>query len=100
MLKNVRSWGLKLSGEAMTDLSQNPAHWRLERSITLGVILALTLQTASALLWAGAVSERLDQLENRAAQSAPMTERLARLEEHAAYSRAALERIERRMDEG
>ena len=75
-------------------------NWRLERSVTLGVIIALALQTAGALMWAGATNERLNQLEVRAEQTAPVTERLARLEEHVAYSRAALERIERRMDEG
>jgi len=33
--------------------------WRFERTITLGVAVALALQTASALMWAGAVRERL-----------------------------------------
>lgn len=73
--------------------------WRLERSITLGVILALTLQTAGALMWTGAANERLDQLEIRADATAPVAERLARLEAHAAHSRAALERIERRLEQ-
>ena len=83
----------------MTDTSHTISPWRLDRSITLGVILALTLQTAGALMWTGAENERLDQLETRADASAPVAERLARLEAHAAYSRAALERIERRLEE-
>lgn len=83
----------------MTDASHTIRPWRLDRSITLGVILALTLQTAGALMWAGAANERLDQLETRVEASAPVAERLARLEAHAAYSRAALERIERRLEE-
>jgi len=83
-----------------TQAQTAPSHWRLERSITLGVVIALGLQTAGALMWAGATNERLDQLETRMERTAPVTERLARLEEHAAYSRAALERIERRLDEG
>jgi len=85
----------------MTDqLSNSRAGWRVERTITLGVAVALALQTASALMWAGAASQRLTQLEARIAETAPAAERLARLEEHAAYTRAALERIERRMNEG
>ena len=83
----------------MSDASQTISPWRLDRSITLGVILALTLQTAGALMWTGAANERLDQLEIRADASAPVAERLARLEAHAAYSRAALERIERRLEQ-
>ncbi|MGJ3231320.1 MAG: hypothetical protein ACFE0P_05950 [Oceanicaulis sp.] len=74
--------------------------WRIDRKITLGVIIALALQTSGALIWAGAASERLDQLENRAEAGAAANERLARLEEHAAHTRAALDRIERRLNEG
>ena len=83
----------------MTDTSHTISPWRLDRSITLGVILALTLQTAGALIWTGATNERLDQLESRADASAPVAERLARLEAHAAHNSAALERIERRLEQ-
>ncbi|MFW6412674.1 MAG: hypothetical protein ACOC0V_00925 [Oceanicaulis sp.] len=77
-----------------------PGPWRLDRKITLGVVVALALQTSGALIWAGAASERLDQLEDSAEAGAGANERLARLEEHAAYTRAALDRIERRLNEG
>lgn len=83
----------------MTDMSL-PHAWRLDRKITLGVIVALALQTSGALIWAGAASERLDQLEARAEAGAAANERLARLEEHAVHTRAALDRIERRLNEG
>ena len=43
----------------MTETSHTISPWRLDRSITLGVILALTLQTAGALMWTGAANERL-----------------------------------------
>ncbi|MEQ8405709.1 MAG: hypothetical protein RKE49_11470 [Oceanicaulis sp.] len=72
---------------------------KIDRRITLGVITALALQTGGALIWAGAASERLDQLEARAEAGAGANERLARLEEHAAHTRAALDRIERRLNE-
>ncbi len=74
--------------------------WRFERSITLGVAVALALQTASALMWAGGVRERISQLETRAAAADSVNERLARLEEHSLYTRAAITRIERKLDEG
>lgn len=83
----------------MTEMSLSGA-WRLDRKITLGVVVALALQTSGALIWAGAASERLDQLEARAEAGAAANERLARLEEHAVHTRAALDRIERRMNEG
>jgi hypothetical protein len=83
----------------MNDANLSQA-WRLDRKITLGVITALTLQTSGALIWAGAASERLDQLEYRAEAGAAASERLARLEEHAAHTRAALDRIERRLEGG
>lgn len=74
--------------------------WRFERTITLGVAVALALQTASALMWAGGVRERISQLEVRTAASDSVNERLARLEEHSLYTRAAITRIERKLDEG
>lgn len=83
----------------MTDASLTTV-LRIDRKITLGVIIALALQTGGALIWAGAASERLDQLEARAEAGAGASERLARLEEHAAHTRAALDRIERRLNEG
>lgn len=76
---------------------------RIERTLTLGVILAMALQTGGALIWAGAAGERLDQMERRLDEqgiaSAPVNERLARLEAHAVNVRASLERIERKLDE-
>ena len=75
---------------------------RFERTLTFGVVVALGLQTAGALIWAGAAGERLDQIERRlddqAALSAPVAERLARLEEHAVHTRASLARIETRLE--
>ncbi|WP_287157841.1 hypothetical protein [Euryhalocaulis sp.] len=36
--------------------------WRLERQVTLGVIMAMTVQAGAALVWAGSAGERLSQL--------------------------------------
>ena len=72
-------------------------NWRIDRQITLGVIVTIALQTAGGLIWAGATGERIRHLEARAEAAAPVSERLARLEEHSVHTRIALERIERRL---
>ncbi|MEO1037920.1 MAG: hypothetical protein AAFX09_00105 [Pseudomonadota bacterium] len=75
----------------------NDQSWRFERHITFGLVVALALQTAGALIWAGATGERLRYLESRAEAASPVNERLARLEEQTGQMRASLERIERRL---
>ncbi len=86
----------------MMQASDNP--WRFERTLTFGVVIAVAVQSAGALIWAGATGERLNQMERRlddqAAVSAPVAERLARLEEHALHTRESLARIEHRLDGG
>lgn len=72
--------------------------WRLERHVTLGVVIAMTVQAAAALIWSGAAGERITQLERRADMQGPVLERLARLEEAAARNQATLTRIEARLD--
>lgn len=72
--------------------------WQLDRQISLGVIIAIALQTAGALMWTGEAGARLRHLESRIAQQDPVLERLARLEEQARDIRAGLNRIERRLD--
>lgn len=81
-------------------MSVNEKGWRFERQVGLGVVVAIALQTAGALIWAGATGERIRHLEYRVEAMGPLNERLARVEEHAAHTRAALERIERRLGEG
>ena len=71
--------------------------WEVRRQITLGVVLALFIQTGGALVWFGQVSERLDQLEMASERQVSLSERLARLEEQMQLVRESLVRIERRM---
>ncbi|WP_300543509.1 hypothetical protein [Maricaulis sp.] len=73
--------------------------WTLQRQITLGVLLAIGLQSGGALIWSGRVAERLDQLERENLRTEPLAERLARLEAEMRLARESLVRIERRMDE-
>jgi len=72
---------------------------QLDRTITFGLVLAVGVQTAGALLWAGAAEARLSGLEAQAATAPPVAERLARLEEQMTGARQSLGRIERRLDE-
>ena len=74
--------------------------WKLDRQISLGLLLALIVQTAGALLWAGRTAERIDQLEMRLEAQADVVERLARLEEQAMATRTVLVRIEAKLDRG
>ncbi len=72
--------------------------WRMERSITLGVIFALVMQTGGALIWAGGAGERLNRLEAEAELYESASERLARLEVQIQQAQDTLSRIERRLD--
>ena len=73
--------------------------WKLDRQISLGLLLALIVQTAGALLWAGRTAERIDQLELRLEAQAGVVERLARLEEQAVATRTVVGPIEAKLDE-
>jgi hypothetical protein len=72
--------------------------WRLDRSVSLGLLLALVLETAGALLWAGRASARIDEVEGRVAASATVGERLARLEAMATVQGTQLGRVEAKLD--
>ncbi len=74
------------------------ARWHLDRRVPLALIFAILIQTAGALTWAGAASERINQLERQVISDGDMGERTARLEVQAAYMRAALTRIEDKLD--
>ena len=58
------------------------------------MIVAVAVQTAAALIWAGGAAARIEALESRVAEQRLVAERLARLEEQADATRASLERIE------
>ncbi len=75
-----------------------PNRWRLDRQISAALIVAVALQAAAALMWAGRASARIDEMHKRLDTQAPVAERLARLEEQATAARAALARIETRLE--
>jgi len=75
-----------------------PADKPQELRITVAIGAAVIVQTGLGLVWAGAATERLAQLERRAGDNAQIIERTARLEEQARFMTASLERIENKLD--
>lgn len=71
----------------------------IDPRVTFALILALFLQTAGGLIWAGRAAARLEEVERAVATQPEVAERLARLEEQLASAQRSLTRIERRLDE-
>jgi hypothetical protein len=70
----------------------------IEFRISIAIGAALVVQTALALIWAGAAGERISQLERRANIHATLVERTVRLEEQVLHIQASLDRIESKID--
>lgn len=70
------------------------------RKVPVAVIVALAVQTAGALVWAGGAAARISVLEDRVGEHRQVVERLARLEEQSKATRAAVERMEMRLERG
>lgn len=72
---------------------------KLDARLTLALILALFLETAGGLIWAGRAAARLDEVERAVVTQPEVAERLARLEEQVSDARRSLSRIEARLDQ-
>jgi hypothetical protein len=72
---------------------------KIDPRVTLALILALILETAGGLIWAGRAAARLEEVERAIATQPEVAERLARLEEQVGEARRSLARIEQRLDE-
>jgi hypothetical protein len=70
----------------------------IEKKLTLAVILAVILESSGVLIWAGAASERLKEMEVRVAAQAGLSDRLARVEVRLEPAAAQLERIADRLE--
>jgi hypothetical protein len=71
----------------------------VEKKVTLAVILAVVLESAGVLMWVGATSEKLKEVEARVAAQADMADRLTRVEVHLELAAQQLSRIEKKLDE-
>jgi hypothetical protein len=72
--------------------------WRFDRQVSIGLVVTVFLQAATALMWAGRASARIDDMQRRVDAQAPVAERLARLEEQATATRQSLDRIEAKLE--
>lgn len=70
----------------------------IDPRVTFALILALFLETAGGLIWAGRAAARLEEVERAVATQPEVAERLARLEEQLAEAQRSLVRIEQRLD--
>ena len=70
----------------------------IDKKITVGVILALIVESAGVFAWAGATGERLREVEVRVAVQSQMAERLARVEVKLDLAGAQLTPIERKLE--
>ena len=84
----------------MADDQQKGLYWRLDRQVTVGVLLAVVLQTGGVLIWAGREAMRIEVIEQRLDRQSNVAERLTRLEEQVFAARATLERMEHKLDRG
>ena len=77
---------------------KSPLDKPAELRVTVAIGAAVIVQTGLGLIWAGAASERLAQLERRADDNTQIIERTARLEEQVRFVSATLVRIEDKLD--
>jgi hypothetical protein len=71
---------------------------KFDGRVTVALIVALALQAASGLVWAGRAAARMDEFEVRLDAQRPVAERLASLEAQMRLAQQSLDRIERRLD--
>lgn len=86
----------------MSSATDTPVYVRLpnkvDRTLNMSIIFAIFVQTAGALMWAGAAAARLSTLEASIAERRDVNERLARIEEQIVMTREGMTRIEGRLD--
>ena len=70
----------------------------IDKKITVGVILALIVESAGVFAWAGATGERLREVEMRVSTQSQMAERLARVEVKLDLTGAQLAHIARKLE--
>jgi|GEM_PF-1316321 len=78
-------------------MSQNNKAYSFNRTVTLGMLITLSIQTASGLIWAGGANARLEAVETQLVLRQPSLERLALLEGQMDMIRQSLTRIERQV---
>ncbi len=72
---------------------------KLDRTVGIGIIVTLAIQSGGAFMWGGSAEARLQNLEKTTTTNPLITERIVRMEEQMTMVRQSLERIERRLDQ-
>ena len=70
----------------------------IEKKVTIGLIIAILVQTGGALVWAGSAAERIRTVEAELNDRKTVSERLVRVEAQLEAVSGQLNRIERRME--
>jgi hypothetical protein len=81
-------------------MSATTTRFRVDRQVTLAVIITIAIQAGGGLMWAGRASAKIDELQRRVESQGEVAERLTRLEEQMNSTRVTLERLERRLETG
>ena len=81
----------------MSQVDRVAQNQRFDRTITMGLLVTIILQTAGAFMWAGAAEARLSFVESQIALHPGVSERLARLEGQTTQMAQSLARIERNL---
>jgi hypothetical protein len=71
--------------------------WHLDKSIPLGLIFAILVQTTGMVWWAASLTERVGSLENAAMDNRTTAPRLAVVESKLSDIKDVLSRIETRL---
>ncbi len=77
-------------------MSHTQNHWRVDRRITLTVLLAIAMQAGGALIWATGLDARVAVIEHTNISN--LNERFIRLEERLDNVKRDTETISRRLD--
>ncbi len=87
-------------GRAGKQKPERRAPLTVDWHVSLALVVAIGMETAGALVWAGAAGARISQLEAQLARRSEEVQRLARLEAEVGAIRLQLDRIETRLGAG
>ena len=84
----------------MTNKTNILTKWQLERKIPLGIIIAIILQTLTAILWAAKLDTRVVMQEEWFQKNQHLAEKVFRLEERLIAIHEEINELEARITHG
>lgn len=79
-------------------MSDSGERWSIDRRAPLALVVTVLIQAGTALVWAGATSARINELEVETRERAGVEARTIRLEEQVKQLGIVLDRIEVKLD--